>query len=70
MYFPPAIKVMYMSIAELLTGHAAPHDEDSTISSAADVECAGASITDMLGNEIIFVVVLPCISLMFVCLFT
>ena len=49
-----------MSIAELLGGNAAPHDEDSAISSTADVECAGASIASMLGNEIIFVVPTIC----------
>ena len=55
-----------MSIADLLGGLAAAQDERSEIASASDVQCAGASIADMLGNEIICVVVLPCI-LVFVC---
>ena len=56
-----------MSIATLLGDHAVPQDEDSVISSTSDVECVGSSIADMLGNEIIFVVMLPCITLIVDC---
>lgn len=55
-----------MSVADLLGGHAVPQDESSGIPVTSDVQCAEASIADMLGNAIIFVVLLPCI-LVFVC---